>query len=204
VGFAQDGTWVLKFEKGVKMPFVAIDVRTKERIDITLCKDPRVELEAGNYVCPLCDVQMYLRAGKVISAHFAHSVACTSRYGAHPESSAHLESKRVLASWLRGQYASSRGAKVELEYRVPEAGRIADIMVTLPTGWRIAHEIQLASITIGEIQERTLSYARAGIDVCWWLGNAAETHVNKNWCIESLGVCGVVTAKSVDTTVAIL
>ena len=186
------------------MPFVAIDIRTNDRIDLTLCKDPRSELSAGNYICPLCEVQMFLRAGKIIAPHFAHTVACTSNLATHPESAAHLEAKRMLSTWLREQYAKQRGAKVELELRVPEAGRVADIMVTLASGWRIAHEIQLASITTGQLEGRSMSYAREGIDTYWWLGGSADTETNRVWCVETLGVCGVIDLEFATTEMSVI
>lgn len=178
------------------MPFVAIDIRTGERIDISTFRDPRRELQAGNYVCPLCEVQMFLRAGKVISPHFAHTIACISDFDSHPESAEHLEAKRVLAEFLRREYAPMRGATVDLEVKVSEAGRIADLMVTLPSGWKIAHEIQLASITTGEIELRTKSYARCGIDTYWWLGKSADTRTNRDWVMSYLGICGIVGTKA--------
>jgi len=54
--------------------------------------------------------------------------------------------------------------------------------VTFPTGWRVAHEVQLASITTEHLQERTNDYTLAGIDVVWWLGKSADTETNRAWC----------------------
>jgi competence CoiA-like predicted nuclease len=135
---------------------------------------------------------MILRAGKIMTPHFAHVVACTSEYGSHPESAAHLAAKQTIYKYLESQYSKVQGVKIEYEVKVPEAGRIADVMVTFPKGWRVAHEMQLASITNGSLEERTVSYARAGIDVYWWLGKAADTPANRTWCVETLGICGVI------------
>jgi competence CoiA-like predicted nuclease len=185
------------------MPFIAINKDTGHRVDITEYRDPRMEIKACEFVCQLCGERMVLRAGKLVTPHFAHVVACTSDYDAHPESLAHMSSKKAIYNYLQSQYRNTPGVKIEYEVRVPEAERIADVMVTLPQGWRIAHEMQLAGITTESLEKRTVSYARAGIDIYWWLGKGADTKNNRTWCIETLGICGVINVEFDDTAIYI-
>jgi competence CoiA-like predicted nuclease len=69
---------------------------------------------------------------------------------------------------------------------LPEIKRVADILVTYPMGWRLAHEIQLSDITKDEIDIRTSDYESIGIDVVWWLGEKIRNEV-RNWSIERFG-----------------
>jgi competence CoiA-like predicted nuclease len=164
------------------MPFIAIRKATGERIDITTIENTRAALISGECLCQLCDTPMIVKAGLVRQHHFAHVGRCSSDYQSHPESPAHQEAKRYLATHLREWFGEYAHTHIAYEVPIPEVRRIADLLVTFPTGWRVAHEVQLASITSEQLQERTNDYILAGIDVVWWLGKSADTEVNRAWC----------------------
>jgi len=172
------------------MPFIALHKDTQERIDITEIDDPRKVLKSGDCVCQLCGEPLIIKAGLIVSPHFAHYAKCTSEYAAHPESEAHRQGKKALARFLRAYFTEYvDDLQIDFEVKIPEAKRVADLVLTFPMGWRIAHEVQLANITTEELQQRTEDYARAGIDTVWWLGRSADTPANRFWCIEQLGIC---------------
>lgn len=78
-------------------------------------------------------------------------------------------------------------SSIDLEVPLYDIGRQADVMMSMPNGWKEAHEIQLSSITTDELRQRTVSYREAGIHVVWWLGEKAATPANKNWCCDTFG-----------------
>gem|GEM_PF-2511317 len=100
-----------------------------------------------------------------------------------------LAGEAHLAGLLREQYIEYTDAQIAYEVPIPEVKRVADILIVFPLGWRIAHEVQLAAISLAELRERTEEYERAGIDVVWWLGKAADTQSNRLWCIQTFGHC---------------
>ena len=137
------------------MPFIAVQKATGERIDITTIENPRAALTSGECLCQLCEAPMIVKAGLVRQHHFAHTGRCTSGYQSYPESPAHREAKRYLATHLCEWFKEYAHTHIAYEVPIPEVKRIADLLVTFPTGWRVAHEIQLASITTEHLQERT-------------------------------------------------
>lgn len=157
------------------MPLVAHDGQTGQRIDITLYKNPRVELPTSNIVCPECNSPMVLKAGVIKMAHFAHKPGSNCSYGCG-ESLEHMTAKRMVATWLRGEMS---GCVVEPEYSI--SNRRADLAQIFPNGWIVVHEIQLASITTEELQKRTDDYMNAGCDVIWYFGKKTSTPANRTW-----------------------
>jgi competence protein CoiA len=171
-----------------EMPFIALDTQTNQRIDITTIEQPRLLLKKEHIVCQLCHKPMLIKAGMIRQAHFAHiATTCTTEYGIHPESQAHRDAKVFLAEHLRTAFKEYTHAVIDYEVPIPEVKRVADLLVTFPTGWRVAHEVQLATITCNELQQRTDDYERAGIDVVWWLGKSANTEANRTWCEKTFG-----------------
>ena len=55
-------------------------------------------------------------------------------------------------SALSQTYSEYSQVSLQYEVRIPEIKRIADIMVTFPFGWQIAHEIQLSPISIENLK----------------------------------------------------
>lgn len=176
------------------MPFIALNSRSGERVDITRTTNPLAELRASEMVCPVCAWPMIVRAGTVNRSHFAHKPGredCPYAEYWRRETPEHLAAKVLirdeLANWF-GEYGMATPA---LEVYIPDVkharNRIADVLFTFPSGWRIAHEIQLASITIDELRERSEDYLSAGIDVFWWFGRDAAKQSNFEWSIKTYG-----------------
>lgn len=160
------------------MPLVALDSKTGERIDVTVYENPRVELTASRVCCPECRLPMILKAGLIKIAHFAHKPGAECSYG-KGETKQHLLGKRMIAEWLR---ETQPGSKVELE--LPIGNRRADIAQIFPNGWIVVHEIQLASITVESLTERTNDYLREGCDTVWYFGQNTATPTNRRWAYE--------------------
>jgi competence CoiA-like predicted nuclease len=169
------------------MPFVARHAVTHARIDITQIANPRQVLQAEEVICQLCEEHMIVRQGMIIRPHFAHKRACALPYEAHPESPEHLLGKEYMSLWLR-QQPEFLGARIDLEVPIHQRKRIADILVTFPTGQKVAVEIQLALMTTEALMARTKDYLDDGIDVVWVFGgNALRSQSNLDWCKRTLG-----------------
>lgn len=169
------------------MPLVALDKNTQKRIDITRIENPRQELKAEDIVCPLCEAPMVIVAGSIRIHHFRHKANCNSDYKSHPESYEHLRTKALVAQNVGKWFKEFTSAEPRLEVPIPEVKRIADVMFIFPNGWRVACEVQLASITIDELQQRTDDYLRAGVDVFWFLGKNAASESNIRWATAQQG-----------------
>jgi len=175
------------------MPLVAQDSVTKERIDITRFANPKEKLVGRHLVCPACNTNLGIVAGNLKVNHFRHKVTCSSdsSFETHPETAQHLQAKEYLADELRADLNelgdSQEQVKVELEVRLKEVRRQADILITYPFGSRIAHEIQLFPTNPKELEARTDDYLRAGIDTVWWFGERNNTAENNNWSKERFG-----------------
>ncbi len=82
--------------------------------------------------------------------------------------------EELIAKTLKAELPEYSLAQIEYEFPIPEVRRIADVVAKFPNGWIVAHECQLASITVEELEKRTEDYLYAGVDVIWWLGKAAD------------------------------
>lgn len=173
------------------MPFVARIKSSGDRVCIEDYDRPKADLPAGDLVCQFedCAHPMIVRGGSIVRPHFAHRAAspCQTSYESHPESAEHRAGKRAIATFLRGDlarrgYDMSR-IRVEFEVQIPEARRVADVLVTFPGGMREAHECQLSPISIADLDRRTTAYLASGIDPIWWLGIGfpADTRTNRDW-----------------------
>jgi len=175
------------------VPFIARRKGTDERIDITALSLPRDVLQPGECVCQICGAELMIEGEPMREYYFAHIAACSEEYQSHPESSAYRRAKRFLAAYLQEHCQAYNGASLEYDVPLAETMRIADLMITFPTGWRVAHEVQLAPITTEQLQKRTNDYSLAGIDVVWWLGKNANTSANRTWSQEVFGHALVLT-----------
>lgn len=181
------------------MPFVARLRSTGATFAITDCPRPK-ELDRSDLVChlPDCGAPLFVKAGLMVKPHFAHmpDAPCASKLESHPESAAHRAGKLTVAQWLRESLHASgyTNIRIEFEVPVPEAGRVADVMVTFPGGMREAHEFQLAKISHHDIERRTLAYHHVGIAAVWWIGEGsdADSPSNREWLIRELGECPLV------------
>jgi competence CoiA-like predicted nuclease len=177
------------------MPLTATDTRTGLRL--VVCEqlaEAREAGRAGALVCPFCEgavvaVEEHLRRGHWVKSYARHRAAeCAAAGIYHPESQEHLASKFYLAQTCRRLYPD---ALVELEVRIPEINRVADVCVTFPDGRRIIHEAQLAAISTDDLEARTDGYQSLGYNITWHLGKSAATEPNKRWAFRRLGGCSV-------------
>ena len=169
------------------MPFIALDKLTNERVDITRISEPRMTLRDREFNCQLCGIKMILRGGFRIRFHFYHYRACTTVYKTNPETPEHIAGKYYVAERILPMLEEYGHFSPQYEVPIPEVMRVADLINEFPMGWRIAHEIQLSSITVDDLEARTADYLRAGIDVLWWFGKSADTETNRNWAIRRDG-----------------
>jgi competence CoiA-like predicted nuclease len=183
------------------MPFVALDRHTQKRICILHFDKPKEQIDKDALVCQECGESLYIKAGEIKRPHFCHYANPDSMCKSRGESENHMDAKRYVMEFLQQEYS---GATVELEVMNRKAGRIADVLLTEDSGKQTAHEIQLSSITLGDLKERTLSYADHGISCVWWLGSKARNAHNEKWCSDSQGgfynlyfVAGEITHKHV-------
>lgn len=157
--------------EGERMPFVGLC--EGQRIDITEFPNAKLTLKGREIICPYCSANLNVVGGNQVIEHFRHDAACKNLIaqayfsGETPE---HKQAKK----FLKGQFTEHLGKYTtlvpELEVMAEDAGRIADLMVTYPFGYRQAIEVQLSRVPAENIQERTESYIGAGIDVVWVLG----------------------------------
>lgn len=170
------------------MPLIALNKKTNERVDISEFDEPAFQLRANDLACPLCESRMMVVSAVKDTggytkriAHFRHhriNDCIYTAYGAG-ESEQHRQAKL----WLREQLLKESGFRVpvELEYHIAEVSRIADVAQIFPTGWIVVHEIQLATITVQNLDARSRDYLVAGCDVIWYLGGKARTEANLIW-----------------------
>ena len=114
--------------------------------------------------CPAPELTCVSRTGK--RDGFSHLPGG----GSHdPGEGFHLQAQLRIAEWARLRYP-------ECTVRLEEASnadreRIADVMVTHPSGARIAFEVQYASMTPAEFLERHQSFRRQEIVDVWVFGH---------------------------------
>jgi len=171
------------------MGFIARHVETGNLIDIFDYDNPRLELKKGEVVCHLCDGELIIKDGLKRTKHFSHIVPCGSDYLRHPESYEHLFFKKYVAEEILKFDSDYLKAIRYFEYPIDEVKRVADIVFEFPNGWLVAHEIQLSSITVEELERRTNDYRNAAVDVFWWFGKSADTPANRQWAFENYGTC---------------
>lgn len=170
-----------------------------ELTDVTLYKQPRIELAEYDLRCPECHRPMHVRGGVLKIFHFAHNPKsangdalpdCALRRG---ETMRHLIGKTVVAKRIAELSAYAGGVQVIKEVWMPDISRRCDLMVNYAEGGFDIHEVQLASITTKELYERTKDYIKAGaVEVVWWFGGSADTADNRKWANEYCGGYGTI------------
>jgi competence protein CoiA len=176
------------------MPFTALNKTTGKLITLFDYRAPLSELRQSEIVCPVCETEMIIRSahyrlGRPVAAHFAHKPDTDCWYARETagERYEHHLAKQVLSAKLREWFSEYTTAEPWLEAPIREVQRVADILFLFPGGWGIVHEIQLAGITPERLEERTLDYERAGLDVVWWFGLEAKTPNNLQWSMDRYG-----------------
>ncbi len=116
----------------------------------------------GPFVCSVCNEEVILKAGRHTVSHFAHAnpIACKFATG---ESDLHRRCKMEIFSALQ---AAPNVRHVELER--PIGLNRADVSAEF-RGLPVAIEVQLSSLSLETIQERTIEYFREGAHVLWLL-----------------------------------
>jgi len=172
------------------MPLTAKRRSTGEVICILDYEAPRRDVPADDLVCPFCGERMILRAGPLRAAHFAHRRRCAYEGWYEPESAEHRAFKEAVWRYLKADAFWEEG-QVEMEVPIPEARRVADLLVTFPNGWRVAHECQVSRIGLEELKARSGAYLDAGIDVLWWFTHERLREARKwlpGWLLRFQGV----------------
>ena len=115
-------------------------------------------------------------------------VSSDQKFYSRHESPEHLLGKEYLRNVIKKHWVDEGVKDVEtvVEYPVKIQGkdkkRIIDVAVLFKSGFMEAHEVQLSSITVEEIHERSEDYRRSGIDSFWWFGkNNFQSQVLRNW-----------------------
>ncbi len=163
-----------------------------ELIDITEYATPRLQFAGHELRCPDCKHPMHVVQALTRIAHFAHNPGRTSNCAiSSGETIRHIYSKVAISAKLTSleMYA---GAEIKKEAWMSAIQRRADILVTYPDGAIEVHEIQLAAITVDELEERTNDYKEAGADeIIWWFGGFGDNQNNRTWAREKLGGYGI-------------
>lgn len=144
------------------------------------------EIRQKEWFCVHCAGKVTPKLGPVRTWHFAHvgegKSECPADRELEPESQQHLEMKKALALKLQAVYG--QGEIVFEAGLLAEAGRIADVLLTLPDGSRIAGEAQCSALTMERLQERTESYLKAGIDVIWAFEESQVSRQGSTWAVQ--------------------
>lgn len=105
------------------------------------------------------------------------------------ESWEHLEGKAFVARQLQPLVGPSVTVAFEYLVSLPNGRRrIADVALLYPSGFVEVHEIQLAPISVEEIEQRTDDYASAGIPAQWWIGKSnTDSHLIRDFLRQQQG-----------------
>ncbi|SPJ31589.1 unnamed protein product [Candidatus Protochlamydia amoebophila UWE25] len=111
-----------------------------------------------NYRCIECNGHLRSRGGALRQRHFYHL---------EPNRACHLHRKGIIHIHIQNHfYTCLPKGDCQLEYRLPEIGRIADVV------WlskKIVFEIQYSPITAEELSKRNHDYQKMGWSVVWVL-----------------------------------
>lgn len=183
------------------MPFKAIDSATKRPV-ISTWYDESLILKGKHpkLHCQCCGAEMFARGGKSqkTRTHFYHkhtqNCLVSSRYqGSDRNLTNHTIAVYQVYSYLTEHLKTSEikelGYLLDFEHfskQIPE--RIADIAVLNQQGEIVqAHEVQLTKVSVSELEDRTESYYRAGVEVCWWFGIGCQTEDIRLWALNKFG-----------------
>ncbi len=110
-----------------------------------------------------CGAAGHLRISKRGTQHFYHAVDTGCNY--QEESREHLELKYLIYRICKaGQW------ETYVEYPAPDRTWISDVCA-IKDGRKIVFEIQISTISPGELEERDTKYRDAGIESYWLLDN---------------------------------
>lgn len=118
------------------------------------------EKDEAPFVCPRCLGDLILRKGRIKVHHFSHRPPVTCALG-RGETEQHLRAKLAIFDALK---AESNVSELELEKDFGVS--VADVFAVI-AGSKVAIEIQRSALSVNEIVDRTLNYARLGVAVLW-------------------------------------
>jgi len=146
----------------------------------------------ANVVCPVpgCGAALTTVHSTVKRDHLRHLVKDTGGQGL--ESFFHAQGCALVHSWLTKRYPGC--TVVREEYTNAEGERRADVLITAPSGEKMAFEVQYSPLTHDAWTERHESYRSQGIQDVWLFG-----HTDKQL---KLDVAGILRSKPVLDTVA--
>ena len=173
------------------MRFVGVDKASGRRVRITDIPN-LLAVQDGDYLCPVCDDSFALMIGEGHKPYFAHlnGIECNVHeyFDWHPRTEAHHQAKNLIADFIWEVMSPYTITYREVDVPIPmewrSKGRVADVMLSWHAGYRVVFEIQLEPIKVEELKARTQDYLQDGIDVFWWLGDAARTKENESWIFQ--------------------
>jgi competence protein CoiA len=116
----------------------------------------------GPFKCPDCGDEVILKTGRRTVNHFAHVNPLACRY-AENESEEHRRCKMEIYGSLQ-RHTAVRNVALER----PLGTNRPDVSANI-NGVPVAIEVQISSLSLETIQQRTMEYARKGIYVLWLL-----------------------------------
>ena len=127
------------------------------------------QIKEQHWQCKFCAKDMTPKTGATREWHFAHKAQaseCPFHTESEPESPLHLSLKRAAGEGLFRHFGREADT-LEYEVRFPHIRRIADAVITLKDGTRVAVEAQISPLPLERLQERTYAYLKDEIDVIW-------------------------------------
>lgn len=125
----------------------------------------------ANVTCPVpgCDAQLTTVHSTVKRDHLRH---LSSAGGHGHESLFHSQGCALIEEWLRLKYPQCH-AKREV-YTSPEGESRADVLITHPSGERIAFEVQYSPLTADAWNDRHERYRARGVRDVWLFGHTRK------------------------------
>lgn len=192
-------------QAGCFVPFTAIDQETGERVDLFTSPLAKTDLLNRVFICPVCGDRMiarssFLRSGTQVRAHFAHKPAADCLYAmyAQGETAEHRAGKEWVVARLKDVVGEEVTCEIYTEYHLKQIRRIADVILLTPGGYNHVFEVQLASISVEDLEQRTNDYMSVGCDVTWIIGGRADTQENRLWVADHQGDVHVIQFSDTD------
>ncbi|MGM8214654.1 competence protein CoiA [Bacillaceae bacterium W0354] len=151
----------------------AIDEKGNKVLAYNKSEDELKHIRQSILFCPDCQERVILKAGQIITPHFAHksNSTCTTQQG---EGEEHNRGKLDLFNWFNEQ-----GYPTWLEYYLPSIKQRVDLLVKLKRNY-IAVEYQCAPISNEELMNRTKGLYSKGVVPIWIFGRNYLKLVKKN------------------------
>lgn len=125
----------------------------------------------ANVTCPVpgCDAQLTTVHSTVKRDHLRH---LSSSGGHGPESLFHSQGCALIEEWLRLKYPQCHVKREE--YTSPEGESRADVLITHPSGERVAFEVQYSPLSADAWNDRHERYRARGVRDVWLFGHTRK------------------------------